>query len=242
VMTAAKKLNDPANKVWGMNSNIQFYEFFKKAAQNNCSFFSPDMTKVTINSPECVQALDTMVSFIKAGVMPTDAQKGGVPDEQMFKAGQLAMDINGIWQFATFKDAPFKWDIALEPAMKQHATHFFADAVGVFSASKHPAEAWEWVKFFTSDPRAAQLRITSGWSLPALNNKDYVKDYLNQTPPASRQVVFDSLQYAVVQPVIVRESELIDLINSMLANVVLGKQTSKDALDQAVPAIEKLLK
>jgi multiple sugar transport system substrate-binding protein len=165
-----------------------------------------------------------------------------VPDEQMFKAGQLAMDVNGIWQFATFKDAPFKWDIALEPGMKQHATHFFADAVGVFSASKHPAEAWEWVKFITSDPRAAQTRITTGWSLPALNNKDYVKDYLSQTPPASRQVVFDSLQYAVEQPVIVRESEMIDAVNAALANVVLGKQTSQQALDALKPVIEKLLK
>ncbi len=242
VMTAAKKLNDPAHKVWGMNSNIQFYEFFKKIAQNGCSIFNADYTQVTINAPECVQALETEISFLKAGVMPTDAQKGGVPDEQMFKAGQLAMDTNGIWQFAAFKDAPFKWDIVVEPGMKQKATHFFANAAAVFAATKHPQEAWEWVKFYTSDPRMAKIRIATGWELPAINNADYVKDYLTQTPPANRQAVFDSLNYVVLVPVIARESELQDAVTNVLNKVVLGQLTPQQGLDQVKPVIEKLLK
>jgi multiple sugar transport system substrate-binding protein len=241
VMAAAKKLNDPAHKVWGMNSNIQFWEFFKKIAQNGCSIFNADYTQVTINDPACVQALETEISFLKAGVMPSDAQKGGVPDEQMFKAGQLAMDTNGIWQFAAFKDAPFNWDIVVEPGMKQKATHFFANSAAVFAATKHPQEAWEWVKFFTSDPRMAKIRIDTGWELPAINNADYVKDYLVQTPPANRQAVFDSLNYSVLVPVIARESELQDTITNMLNKVVLGQLTPQQGLDQVKPLIEKLL-
>ncbi len=56
VRTAAAAINDPDNGVYGLHSGIQFWEFYKKAAQNNCQFFNEDQTEVLINSPECVDA------------------------------------------------------------------------------------------------------------------------------------------------------------------------------------------
>lgn len=242
-VTAAKKLTDAQAGVWGLYSPIQFWEFYKKAAQNGCSFFSEDKTEVTINSPQCVEALETMVGFVaKDKVMPGDAEMGGVSDGDMFKAGKIAMDVTGIWMFAAFKDAPFKWDIQVEPGLKQQATHFFANAVSVFAASKHPQEAWEWVKFFTSSPEMAQIRVQSGWELPTLNNPAYVQDYLKQSPPANRAAVFESLEYAIVPPVIERQNEMQDIVNQLLDQVKLGQLTPQEALDQAKVQIEELMK
>jgi len=242
-VAAAQKLNDPANGVWGLYSPIQFWEFYKKAAQNNCKFFSDDKTQVLINSPECVQALQTMVDMVKvAKVMPTTAEMGGVADGDLFKSGKLAMDVTGIWMFSAFKDAAFQWDIAVEPGMATQATHFFANAVSVFAATKHPQESYEWAKFFTSDAKMAKIRIDAGWELPALSNPEYFTDYLSQTPPANRQAVFDSLKYAIVPPVIVRQSEMQDGINKLLDQVMLGQLTAQQALDQAKTLIESLMK
>ena len=53
--------------------------------------------------------------------MPTTAQLSGVADADLFNSGKLGMDVTGIWIFAAFKDAPFKWDIQVEPMIKQHA-------------------------------------------------------------------------------------------------------------------------
>jgi|Deesub1362A_J573_1020465.scaffolds.fasta_scaffold01628_8 multiple sugar transport system substrate-binding protein len=237
---AAKTLT--TEEVWGLYSPIQFWEFYKKAAQNNCSFFNEDKTEVTINAPECVEALETMVSFIEEGVMPSDADMGGVSDGELFKAGKIAMDVTGIWMFAAFQDAPFTWDIQVEPGMAQHATHFFANAVSVFAATPHPQESWEWIKFFTSSPEMAAIRVETGWELPALNNPAYFEDYLKLTPPQNRQAVFDSLKYAIVPPVIERQNEMQDILNQLLDQVKLGQLTPQEALDLAKVQIEALLK
>ena len=240
---AGKKLNDPDNGVWGLYSGVQFWEFYKKAAQNNCKFFSDDKTKVTINSPECVQALQTMVDMVKKDkVVPSAADMGGQSDGDMFKAGKLAMDVTGIWMFSAYKDAPLQWDVTVEPGMANKATHFFANGVSVFAATKHPQEAYEWVKFFTSNPEMAKIRIASGWELPALKDPALFQDYLSQTPPANRQAVIDSLEFAVVPPVIVRQSEMQDGINKLLEQVMLDQLGPQEALDQAKSLLEELIK
>lgn len=240
---AAQELNDPANGVWGLYSGVQFWEFYKKAAQNNCKFFNDDKTEVLINSPECVETLQTMVDMVnKDNVIPSSADMAGQSDGDMFLAGKLAMDVSGIWMFGSYKDAPFQWDIAVEPGMANKATHFFANGVSAFAATKHPAEAYEWIKFFTSDPEMANIRIAAGWELPALKDPTLFEDYLKQTPPANRQVVIDSLEFAVVPPVIVRQSEMQDGINKLLEQVMLGELTSQEALDQAKTLLEELIK
>lgn len=242
-VAAAEKLTDAEADVWGLYSPIQFWEFYKKAAQNTCSFFSKDKTYVTVNSPECVEALQTMIDFVtKYHVMPTDAEMGGLSSGDLFKAGKLAMEITGIWMFAAYKDAPFEWDIQVEPGMKEKATHFFANAVSVFAATTHRQEAWEWVKFFTTSPEMARIRVKSGWELPALNNPAYFEDYLSLTPPDNRAAVFQSLEYAIVPPVIERQNEMQDIVNQLLDQVKLGQLTPQEALDQAKAQIEDLIR
>ena len=240
---AAQKLTNSSAGVWGLYSPIQFWEFYKKAAQNNCQFFSADKKTVTVDAPDCVAALQTMVDFVgKDKVMPSDADLGGVADGDLFKSGKLAMDVTGIWMFSAFKDASFKWDIQVEPGMKQQATHFFANDVSVFAATKHPQEAWQWAQFFTSSPDVAAVRVKSGWDLPALSNQTYVADYLSQTPPANRKAVFDSLNFAIVPPVIERQGEMQDDVNKLLDQVKLGQLTPQQALTQAKTQIEDLMK
>jgi len=240
---AGKKLNDPANGVWSLYSGVQFWEFYKKAAQNNCRFFNDDKTEVLINSPECVEALQTMVDMVKTDkVVPSAADMGGQSDGDMFMAGKLAMDVTGIWMFSAYKDAPFQWDVTVEPGMANKATHFFANGVSAFAATKHAQEAYEWIKFFTSDPEMANIRIASGWELPALKDPTLFEDYLSQTPPDNRQAVIDSLEFAVVPPVIVRQSEMQDGINKLLEQVMLDQLTPQEALDQAKTLLEELIK
>lgn len=240
-VSAAEQLTDADAGVWGLYSPIQFWEFYKKAAQSGCQFFNQDKTEVTIDSPECVTALETMISFIDDGVMPSDAEMGGVSDGDMFKSGQIAMDVTGIWMFSAFADAPFNWDIQVEPGIENHATHFFANAVSIFAATQHPQEAWEWAQFFTSSPEMANIRVEAGWELPALDNPAYFENYLSLSPPANRAAVFDSLQYAIVPPVIERQNEMQDAINQLLDQVKLGQLTPQEALDQAKVQIEELM-
>lgn len=239
---AGKQLNDPDNGVWGLYSGIQFWEFYKKAAQNNCQFFNEEKTESLINSPECLGALTTMVDLVKVDkVVPSSADMGGISDGDMFVAGKLAMDVSGIWMFAAYKDAPFNWDITVEPGMATKATHFFANAATVSASTEKAEAAYEWVKFFTSAKEMADIRIASGWELPAVKDPAVFADYLAVTPPANRQAVIDSLDFAVVPPVIVRQAEMQDGVGLLLDKVMLDELTPQEALDEMKTLLDSLI-
>jgi len=241
-VAAAEKITDADAGVWGLFSPVQFWEFYKKAAQNGCEFFNADMTEVLLNSPACVEAVETMVSFAgEKGIMPTAEQMGGVSDGDMFTSGQLGMLVSGIWMFGAFADAPFTWDIQVEPGMTEQATHFFANGLSVFAATEHPEAAWAWAKFFSSSPEVAKMRVSTGWELPTLTDPALFDEYLALSPPANRQAVFDSLKYSIVPPVIERQNELQDIVGLYLEKVVLGELSAQEALEQASVDIAELL-
>ena len=112
----------------------------------------------------------------------------------------------------------------------------------VSASSANVEAAAKWAQFLTSSETAADVRVSAGWELPALNEPSYFTDYLKQTPPDNRQAVFDSLEGAVVPPVIARQSEMQDAVSNLLGQVADGTLTSQDALDQAKAQLDELLK
>jgi multiple sugar transport system substrate-binding protein len=239
---AAAAIRALGEDYWGVYSPVQFWEFYKKAAQNGeCQFFNEDMTESTINSPACVETLETMVSFMSDGLMPTAEQMSGVSDSELFLSGNLGMIVTGIWMFGAFADADFNWDVQIEPAINQHAHHFFANGVAVSATTANAEAAAAWAEFLTSSETAATVRVDAGWELPALDQPEYVASYLEQTPPANRAAVFQALESVVTPPVIVRQSEMQDTVNGLLTQVVDGELTAQEALDQAKAALDELI-
>jgi len=240
-LAAAQKLTDKAKGVWGDFQPIQFWEFYKVLAQNGGQFFSADKTRATFNDAKGVEAAGWLVDKV-GKVMPTDAQMGGQDDTALFKAGKLAMWHNGIWQFAGLKDAPFTWDVQLEPGNVTKAHHFFANAVVASAQTAHPQEAWQWLRFLTSSPEAVKVRLDSSWELPAVADQSQFSSYLSQTPPANRKAVFDALANIVVPPVIEQQSQMTDIVSKALEKAKLGQATVKAALDEAAAQVDALLK
>ncbi|MCC6791154.1 MAG: sugar ABC transporter substrate-binding protein [Thermomicrobiales bacterium] len=239
-LDAATKLTNADDDIWGMYSPISFHEFYKTAAQNGCSFFGEDGS-VTINEPACVEALEFMVSAQEQGVQPSDADLAGVPNEDLFKQGKIAMLTSGIWMFSGFADLPFNWDIALEPGNTQDGHHFFANAAVVSADTDEAEAAAKWAAFFTSDPEAAKVRVAASWELPALQDQTLFDSYLSQTPPESREVVFEALDSLVTPPVIEKQQQMQDAVTAVLDQVKAGEMTPQEALDQAKSDIEALL-
>ena len=241
VMNAARQINDPENRVWGMYQPVQFWEFYKAAhaAGGGLEVGS----EVRIDTPENREALEYLVGKIDAGVMPTDAQMSGMANEDMFAAGQLGMLISGIWMFEQFQDAPFAWDIAVEPGSERQATHFFSNAVAIADDAPNQDAAWQWVRFLAASPEVARTRIESNWELSALSleNSDVLQPYLEAGAPANREAVFESLQYAVNPPVVENQPELQSIVNEELEAARLGTKSVEEALASAQRRVEAML-
>lgn len=242
-LAAAQKLTDAEEGVWGSYSPIQFWEFYKTIAQNGGSVFTADKTEVTVNSPENVETLQWMVDKInKYHVTPSDKEMSGQSDGDLFKAGKIAMLRTGIWMFGAFQDAPFNWDIAIEPGNTQKAHHFFANGLAVSKNTEHPEAAWKWIKFMSASKEAAKIRVDAAWELPAVSDQSLLDAYLQQNPPESREVVFEALNTLVVPPVIEKWSEMTDMFGKELDKVKLGEKTPAEALADIEKNLEPLIK
>lgn len=241
---AAEKIRALGDNIFGICHPIHFWEFYKVVQQNGGSIFNEDKTKFTVNSPQNVETLQFMVDrVLKSNVMPTEAQVSGMGDWELFKAEKVGMIVTGIWAFPEFiKNCNFEWDIAIEPGNTKKATHFFSNGLVINKDSKKVEQAFKWISFMSASKEAAKIRVDSGWELPAVTYPDVLASYLEQTPPASRQVVFDSLQYLVTPPVIEQFAEMADIMGIHLAAARDGAKTPQEALDAAQKELEAKIK
>ena len=240
-LAAAEQLTNADEGVWGMNAPVTYNEFYKTAAQNGCEIIAADGT-VTIDQPACVEALQFMVDPVaNLHVQASEADLAGIGDTDLFLQSQIAMITTGIWMIPLFEDAPFAWDIALEPGNTTHAHHFFSNAVAISNETELADAAWAWQSFLSADPASSELRIAANWELPAVTDQSLLDSWLAQTPPDSREVVFEALDTLVTPPPFTNQAMIADELNVLFQRVLSGEITAEEALAQAKITIEESL-
>lgn len=240
---AAEALTDASAGVWGDHQPVSFHEFYKALAQNGGSFLNEDGTAVAFNTPEGVEAAHWLVD--KSGtVMPTIEQGQGSPDfdTNLFLEGKLAMMHSGIWVFGALADAPFTWDIAVEPGNAQQASATFSNAVGVSADSEHIEAASAFAQFLTSSDAMVETRLATGWELPPISDEAALATYLEQDTPANRQAVFDSLEQIALPPVVAEgQTEMQDIVTEELVAAQSGQKSVEEALASAEQRINEVI-
>ena len=204
---------------------------------------------VTINSKECVDALQWMIDKSnKYKVQPpftSDIYTQADADWRAFEAGKIAMLRVGTWQFGEFaKNAKCNWDIVVEPGNTQKGHHFFSDGLVVNKDSKYADADWAFIKYMAIDEFVVNARIQQGWNIPVLNSDAVMDAYYKQTPPQSKKFVTGILDSLVLPPLGSIPDQWGDIqkaIGDELDKAKLGKQTAQQALDAAKTKLEKLV-
>lgn len=240
---AAEKLTDTAAGVWGDYQPISYYEYYKALVQAGGSFLSEDGASVAFNSAEGLAAAEWLVN--KSGsVMPTPEQGAGTPDfdTNLWTTGKLAMWHSGIWMFGVGADVDFDWDIAVEPGNAQAGSAVFSNGVAVSANSKHKDAAQKFAEYLSGSSVMVDIRLESGWELPAISDNTKLQTYLDMGTPANRQAVFDSLNAIALPPVIGdNQSQMQDIISEQLSEAAAGRISVADALAKAEAEINALL-
>ena len=232
---AAEKLTDADAGVWGSYQPISYYEYYKAVQQAGGSFLTEDGSASAIDS-EAGKAAAEWLTAKSGTVMPTAADGAGTPDfdTNLFKEGKLAMWTTGIWMIGLVGDLPFEWDIAVEPGDVQKASATFSNAVVVSQASEHTEAAQKWAEFLTSSKEMVDVRLNAGWELPPVSDESLLAPYLEQTPPANRIAVFDSLDNVAVAPQLgANATQIQDAVGNALGEIAAGRTT----VDEAIPAL-----
>ncbi|MEV7528393.1 ABC transporter substrate-binding protein [Agrococcus sediminis] len=240
---AAEALTDASAGVWGDHQPVSFYEFYKVLEQNGGSFLNEDGTSVAFTTPEGLEAAQWLVG--KSGtVMPTIEQGQGTADfdTNLFLEGKLGMMHSGIWVFGALADAPFTWDIAVEPGNTQQASAAFSNAVGVSAESEHVEAATAFAQFLTSSDAMVETRLDAGWELPPVSDEAAFASYLEQGAPANRQAVLDSLEQIALPPVVAEgQTEMQDIMTEELIAAQSGQKTVEEALASAEQRINEVI-
>ena len=120
-------------------------------------------TETLMHQPEAIEALQWYRDLIwEHGISPNYVEweyfPGKGPD-QLFESGITAMNQTGFWAAYWLRMYnAFDWDVSVLPMQKARATPLFSNGWAITSQSQHPKEAWELIKFLTSERRAAPRR------------------------------------------------------------------------------------
>lgn len=234
-LEAGMKISELGDDIWGMFNPIQFWEFYKVSQQNGGGLMTPDGKTLTINSKENVATLQYMLDRVyKYKVMPDKEAQADRPESDLFVEGKLGMWLNGVWAFNDLKTrADFPWGVEVEPGNIAKATHFFGNVGCVSQSTNHPEEAFMFLNFLASNPKAVDLRLEAQWELPTVSDPEIMKRYIEDTPPTNKIAVVNSLNYAVKPPALEQFAELTNIVNTKIEMARDGLLSAQDALDQA---------
>jgi multiple sugar transport system substrate-binding protein len=83
-----------------------------------------------------------------------------------FMTGKLAMEIRGGWGVWSYSDADFRWGIAAIPWHEGRKAPTYTDPWNISAKSKHPDEAWEFVKYLVDPEKGAKTFMEASNSVP----------------------------------------------------------------------------
>jgi len=251
----AKALTDKDNGIYGFGipgaSGETLLYFTDFIAQNGGYVGLPNgfprvpeevkIDDVGINKPEAVEAIEFALKLVE-DYGPPFANASAKEIRDLYTSGYLAMMYEGADAivFLAYEGMPFEIQTAsmpIGPAGKPAAVNDFGNCQFAMSAnSKHKEEAWEFLKFITSDE--IQIELTEGIAMVAAV-KGEPDDALISMHPRMKPAI-ESLNasepdwyvldaYSTLPPQI---QMAVDIFNMEIQSVYLGKKSVQEAMDK----------
>lgn len=243
LIAQAKKLTNAATGRFGLA--YWYADFYYHAAlMNGFGGGVFDGRKPTLNSPQNVKSLDTLLKWINQGFMPAEPSTALITS--LFNDGKAAMVFSGPWFIGEIKDG-VDFGLARLPTVdeaggKPMRPWITIEGVYVAAPSKNKDAAFELAKFLTDIP-AAKVLALEGRQNPA--NKGVYSDAKVAADPilkAFRQQV----EAAVPMPNLPEMTMVWSPATTAMNKVTKKSATPKQALDEAqkdlVDRISKLRK
>jgi len=162
-----KKEGDKISQ-YGAYGFENFYMTTALLFSNGVTLFNEDGTKMTINTPEAKEVLQAILDLRQKEELAPEAkmlENVGMKAAQMLQTGKVAMLIDGSWALQELATMNFPVGVAALPKFQHAATHGQAHVHAAWAKTKHPKEAWELIKFLSSEEYQIDL-ISEGLWMP----------------------------------------------------------------------------
>lgn len=212
---------------------------------NNGKYLADDYSQALFNSPGGVEALEAVLELFDKGA--TDINSN-VWD---FGKSKVAMVFTAPWVEGILKDAmgdKFDTDVGVAPIpyLKEPATLQYSWFMGVMNKSEHKEEAWDFLRWFTSeiqpdrnttrygDLMARTIKAIPSRKIDMENNKDVLDDNFFKGPFVAQ------LKDSVPEPNILEAARVKEILRREIEAAWIGKSVKK-ALDDAAAEVNKIL-
>jgi multiple sugar transport system substrate-binding protein len=137
---------------------------------NGGDLFTPDRKRSRMAEPASIEGLRFYADLAqKYHVAPRAGQTMGQDFQDLFASERAAIIPDSRFAYKRFlgkRKLKFRWDLAHMPMGKQRATTFIWGGNCILKSTRHPQEAWEFLKFL-SGPEGAAISREAGNALPA---------------------------------------------------------------------------
>ncbi|MBH8607154.1 maltodextrin ABC transporter substrate-binding protein [Thermoactinomyces sp. CICC 10521] len=244
LMKYAKENNKPAENKYGImfEANNLYYTYFLFAAKGGSVFGETggktDPDKIELNSPGSIAGMKEVEKWFSQGLLPKGLKGDTVSG--LFKEGNVAAVLNGPWAVKDYQAAGIDLGVAPLPKVDGKPARTFVGVKGWYLSaySKHPRYATDLMKFLTSR-EALKSRFLETGEIPP--RKDLLNDPMIKNNPLINGFA-EQAKTGVPMPSIPEMGVVWEPVNNAHTFVAEGKQTPKQALDDAVRLIKENIK
>jgi multiple sugar transport system substrate-binding protein len=198
--------------------------------------FIDENSNVVVNSPETIKGLKKLVEIAKSDFVPGNVTTfAETESDQAFIEGQTVFLRNWPYEYASANDASKskvvdKVGIAPLPAGdKGSAAALGGWQAGINKNSKHPKEAWEFLKFMAG-PEGQKIDAIHGGHAPTITSLYQDQEILKANPTFGDKGFVDGLNAAVSRPVAPNYPEISEIIQIQVSKAIAGQQTVEEAV------------
>ncbi len=236
----SKKMTHPEKDQWGYYGHAQgaYHTFMMFLWQAGGEYMSDDLTTPLFNSEAGIEALQFMVDLVHKYEVQ--------PPPQLYDRQEILEGNVGIWERALsglsfFKvNAPdLNWRTARLAKNVRRTSMEMSEGSIIFSESKNKDEAWDWINFLSTDPRAGIAFYEAYGHVPT--TKKVLSLPYFQEDPLVGPAVWHMLNDLNARPIMPKAQEIFNEITDEIEQAIYLRKSPEEALDDAEKTVIEII-
>ena len=203
-----------------------------------------------MNSAESTEALQKLADLaLVEHCMPTPTAREGMPGSDVaLLTGAYAMVIDGQWLALTMADSGVNFGMGALPKMGEEVVSVTTCGMNCIMANSTEKEAAWALNLYLQDPGKEITMFANGNRMPTdykwLTEPEYLEQWAGEGNPARPEGydgIIKMLMNNSVPPftgTIVNFSDMIDIVNKEVDEVIYGNKTAQEGMDSAAEQIQ----
>lgn len=203
------------------------------------SFYDPDNYKITANDPKVIEAMEWMTSYAKKynpNTINAFTQGFGSRDQNPFYIGRIAMQCLHISQIDDINTYAPDLDYGLTyiPAPKTgeaHSSWVGGWCLAIPRGSKHPEQAWEFVRWCCRDPKGTEAVGKMQSLLPGYRKSPFLDEVRTRRGYGEFLKILEACRHQ--RPVMPAQSFYMGSLERAVDYSIYGRMSPKQALNSS---------